>query len=75
MKETKLGTVRYSLYFFISSIIIHFCYAALTCLFRFNYQGPVTDMSYGVLPIFIAEMISDCISHPEEPRSYLSSLL
>ena len=73
-KERALGTVRYILYFLMTSALVQLIFVLIMYLIHFKYEKAMEVSSYGIIPLFFADIVADCLQRPEEIRSYPYSL-
>jgi len=75
-KERELGTVRYTLLFFINSILVSSILVSMAMLFStvFGLQSLRGMYMLGTLPYYMIELVSDCHRDPELPRNFLGCI-
>lgn len=74
-REKALGTVKYTIYLIVSSVLINLIYSLVMVLISIKYPQALAVPSYGVIPLFFAEITCDCLLHPEEIRSYFFKII
>ena len=64
-RERALGSVRYIIYFTVLSIVIQLTFAVLIFLLHFINSEFMRLPNFGVISVFFAEIVAECLSNPE----------